>query len=136
MSDTVVDASVWISRLVGEDANHQRCQTWFRTHAATRGQLIAPVFVLAEVAGGIARRTGKTTTALQAVHLLQRLPRLRLVVMSAALADMAATVAARLGLRGADAVYVATAERLGLPLVTLDNDQRQRAAAVVTTQAP
>jgi len=40
----------------------------------------------------------------------------------------AASLAAELGLRGADATYVATAARLNLPMVTLDRDQRERAA--------
>jgi predicted nucleic acid-binding protein len=136
VSDVVVDASVWISRLVKDDANHQRCLAWFRAQATSGGRLLAPVLVLAEIAGGIARRTGKTTTALHAIRLVQRLPRVRLVVMSATLADLAAKMAATYQLRGADAVYVATAQRLGVSLVTLDNDQRQRGSAIIRTQEP
>jgi predicted nucleic acid-binding protein len=48
------------------------------------------------------------------------------------LADAAAALAARLRLRGADATYVAVASRLGVPLVTWDDKQRQRAASLVT----
>jgi predicted nucleic acid-binding protein len=36
-------------------------------------------------------------------------------------------LAARLGLCGADSVYVAVADRLNLPLFTFDVDQRDRA---------
>ena len=43
-------------------------------------------------------------------------------------ATAAADLAASLGLRGADAVYVAAAEYLHLPLCTLDDDQARRAA--------
>ncbi len=43
----------------------------------------------------------------------------------------AADLAATLGLRGADAFYVAVAARLSVPLATLDIDQQGRAAKVV-----
>ena len=45
------------------------------------------------------------------------------------------SLAAELGLRGADSVYVAVASRLDLPLVTFDIDQRERARAKVIIQA-
>jgi len=40
----------------------------------------------------------------------------------------AAQLAAQLGLRGADSTYVTVAARLDLPLMTLDIDQKERAA--------
>lgn len=61
---------------------------------------------------------------------------LRLVPMDAALARVAADLAGRLRLRGADAVYIATAATLRLPLVTWDVEQRQRAARVIEVVAP
>ena len=44
--------------------------------------------------------------------------------------------AADLGLRGADAVYVATAQALHLPLLTWDDDQRDRAGRVIGAFTP
>jgi predicted nucleic acid-binding protein len=64
----------------------------------------------------------------QAVAALQDLPGLRMVEMDASLVTTAAQLAADLGLRGADALYVAVAYRLGLPLATLDEDQIKRAS--------
>jgi len=49
-----------------------------------------------------------------------------------ALIDEAAHLAAELGLRGADATYAAVASRLGLPLATLDADQRSPAAQPIS----
>jgi predicted nucleic acid-binding protein len=54
--------------------------------------------------------------------------------MERSLAEIAANLAAELGLRGADSVYVAVAVRLNLPLTTLDADQKTRAAARVAIQ--
>ena len=52
------------------------------------------------------------------------------------LGQLAAQLAARLQLCGADAVYVALARQLGLPLVTWDNEQRTRAATIIPVQTP
>jgi predicted nucleic acid-binding protein len=52
------------------------------------------------------------------------------------LAQRAASLAARLALGGADAVYVALAARLRLPLISWDRDQRARAAGVIEVVAP
>ena len=57
IGDVVVDASVWVSRLISGDVQHTRCQVWFRAQASEGGLLVAPVSVLPEVAGAIARRS-------------------------------------------------------------------------------
>jgi predicted nucleic acid-binding protein len=136
MSDVVVDASVWVSRLVAGDAHHARSQGWFSAQGATGHRLIAPALVLAEVAGAIRRRTGQPRLAAAAINLIQRLPTLRLVPIDADLALSAAELSGEHGMRGADALYVATALQLGVPLVTLDREQRLRASAVIVVETP
>jgi predicted nucleic acid-binding protein len=49
---------------------------------------------------------------------------------------LAAELIAEVGLRGADAVYVATAHHLNVPLVTPDREQRARAGRLVEVQSP
>jgi predicted nucleic acid-binding protein len=127
VSFVVTDASLWVARLVPQDAFHSLVRTWMDARRATGDQLLAPSLLLAEVAGAISRRTGDHALARQAISLLEELPGLRLVAMGEALLGEAANLAAELGLRGADATYVAVANRLNLPLATLDADQRQRA---------
>jgi predicted nucleic acid-binding protein len=128
----VVDASLWVARLVSVDAFHGASKRWMDTQASRQVTLLCPALLLAETAGAISRRTGDSGLALQAVRVLQELPGLRLVEMERDLMNLAAQLAAQLGLRGADACYVALAARLGLPFLTLDQDQRQRSAGVVT----
>src|SRR5438552_3680622 len=53
-----------------------------------------------------------------------------------ALAGVAAQLAADLQLRGADAVYVAVAFQLNIPLVTWDVQQQQRGVSRVLTYTP
>ncbi len=133
---TVVDASVWVSRLVPQDVHHAASRRWLEQRAAGGGLIVAPVLLLVEVAGAISRRTGDPQLAHRAVGQILRIPALRLVPLDHRLAEAAADLAADLGLRGADAVYVATARHLGVPLVTWDEDQRVRATRIVTVTTP
>ncbi len=130
----VLDASVWVSRLVPQDGYHASVKAWMERQRSQGQRFLSPGLLLPEVAGAIARRTGDAGLAQRAVSRLQTLPGLRLVEMDSSLTEAAAHLAADLGLRGADAVYVATALALKLPLVTLDRDQRGRAAPRVAIQ--
>ena len=133
---TVVDASVWVSRLVPQGVHHAASRRWLEEQAAMGDLVIYPTLLLAEVAGAVSRRTGHAELAHQAVQLLLRLTQLRLVPLDSRLGRSAAQWAAEIGLRGADAVYVATAHHLNVPLVTLDREQRARAGRLVEVQFP
>jgi predicted nucleic acid-binding protein len=132
----VVDASVVVSRVVPNDVHHAASRAWLTRHVAEGGLLISPALLLPEVAGAIARRTRRYRLARRAVEELLRLPALRLVPIDDVLARAAATLAGRFRLRGADAVYVAAAAMLRLPLVTWDVEQRERAAHAIEILAP
>ncbi len=132
----IVDASVVVSRLVLHDVHHEASRRWLARHVAGGGLVIAPALLLPEVAGAVARRTGKPRLARRAVEAVLRLPGLRLIPVDEALARTAARLAGRLRLRGADALYVATAADLGLALVTWDTEQRERAARLVEVLVP
>ena len=132
----VVDASVVVSRLVPNDIHHDASRKWLMRHVADGRLLIAPTLLLAEVAGAVARRTGKARLARRAVAAVLRLPALRLVPLDEALASAAANLAGQLRVRGADAVYIAAAAALRVPLATWDLEQRERAALVVEIFEP
>jgi predicted nucleic acid-binding protein len=101
---------------------------------AGNGLLVSPALLLLEVAGAIARRTGDHNLAQRTLEELSHLPGLRLIEMERSLIEAAGNLAAQLGLRGADAVYVAAAEYLNLPLCTLDEEQARRAAYRIQIQ--
>ncbi len=132
----VVDASVWVGRFVPSDAHYQASRTWLGA-LVDRGQpIVAPALAPVEVAGAVARVTGLSETGIRAASLMQRLPNVRLVPVDAELAQLGVQVAADLRLRGGDALYVALARRLGVPLVTWDEEQRQRGGQAVTAITP
>jgi len=132
----VVDASVWVSRFLPDDVHHQTSRRWFEDVIVRGDPLVSPALVLPEIAGALGRRTGDAELALRAVSLLQLLPSLRLVPIDGRLADAAARVASTARLRGADSVYVALAEELGLPLVTWDREQLERTVNRATAVTP
>ena len=84
----------------------------------------------------MARRTGSSDLANRVVALVQRLPNMRLVPVDPTLAQLSATLASQLHLRGADAVYAALAQRLGVPLLTWDQEQQGRARPRVRVLTP
>ena len=132
----VVDASVWVSAFVASDVNDAVSLTWLRTQTAGGRSVIGSTLLLPEVAGAVVRRTGDPAYARVVVAGMRRLPEFRLVTLREASAARAATRAIDLGLCGADAVYVALADRLGVPLVTWDHEQLNRAASVIQTRTP
>ncbi len=127
----VVDASVWLSRLVEGDEFHAAAKRWMDNQREQGATFVSPSLLLAEVGGVISRVTGKPELAASAVEKIASLPDVRIVEMDKLLIDEASSVAAKYGLRGADSVYVAVASRLGIPLVTFDIDQRTRASKLV-----
>jgi predicted nucleic acid-binding protein len=132
----VVDASVWVSLLMPSDTNHPPSQLWMES-VVERGEPIAgPAVVLAEVAGAIARRTGDGRRALKGNTLLRSFPNFRLASVGEELAKLGAETAAQQKLRGVDALYTALAERLGLILITWDEEQRARSRTIVEAFTP
>lgn len=132
----VADASVFVSVLLPEDSHHASSRSWLRRHLLEGTVLAAPIFLLTEVGGAIARHTGEPDLGHRAVAQLQRLPVLRIVPVDRRLGLLATELAVDLRLRGADAVYVAVAAELELPLVSWDDEQRERAAARISVRRP
>lgn len=132
----IVDASVWVARLLSGDVHHASAAAGL-THALRRGKrLVVPVLAWAEVAGAIGRRSGSQEAAIQALELLQQGRWIDAVPIDGPLGRQAPLLAAQYMLRGADAVYVALAAARGLPLVTLDQEMLQRGPADVTRLTP
>lgn len=127
----VVDASVWVSRLVEGDEFYSAVKNWINIQREQETEFVSPALLLAEVGGVISRVTGRPEQGLKAITQLENLPDVRIVEMDKSLMDDASRIAAKYGLRGADSVYVAVAFILKIPLVTFDIDQRERASKLV-----
>lgn len=133
---TVADASIWVSLLAADDVNHEPSRRWFERVIAQGVPLTAPTLVLVEVAAAMTRRTGDRSVGVAAAARLRSIPELVLVELTIESAERAAAIAARLALRGADAVYVSLAVDLDVPLVTWDRQQRERSTSVISVASP
>jgi predicted nucleic acid-binding protein len=131
-----LDASVVMNAFNPAEAGHAislQLQTAIQSQAIP---VFVPTLLLTEVAATIGRVLGDTPGAHDFVLRLSRLPYLRFASLTRPLALTAANLAAEYRLRGADAVYVAVARQFGTILVTLDDQQRTRAATSVSTRTP
>jgi predicted nucleic acid-binding protein len=132
----VVDASVWVSRLMPQDFNHNASSFWVERFTAEGGFLVAPSFLLIEIAASISRVAGDIALAKQIVEDINSDNMMQTVPLDAALVQTAVTIAADLQLRAGDATYVAVAHLLNIPLVSWDKEQLQRAGSLIPTYTP
>jgi predicted nucleic acid-binding protein len=132
----VVDASVYVALISAREPDHASSWAWFAQAQALREPLVAPAILLAEVAAALSRGVGDPALARRVVEQLQRAQVIELTPVTATVAARAAAIAADHLILGCDAVYVAVAEQLDTELVTLDRQQLERGAAVVSTRIP
>ena len=131
----VLDASIWVSASIPADAHHHSTRSWLAGLSA-RVTLVSPALGLVETAGAVSRRTGSPTLARQIVAAIEQLPNVIIVIPDAELWTLSIESAAGRSLRGSDAMYVALAHALRLPLATWDADQRKKAAPHVRVITP
>ena len=132
----VVDASVYVALLNSHEERHQDAWAWFKAASSAGDGITAPTILVTEVAGAIRRGSGQPTMAQRAVQQLLGANIVELVPITIALAARSAAIAIDCRLRGADALYVALAERNQDELITFDRQQRERGAKVVSTRCP
>lgn len=132
----VIDASIYVALVNAHESDHSSSWAWFEQAKTAQEPVIAPVILLAEVAAALSRGIGDPVLAHRVVGQLLRSSVVELTPVTAALAKRAAAIAADHRIRGCDAVYVALAEQLNDHLITLDQQQLERGAAVVTVRKP
>lgn len=120
-----VDASVWVAFLDRNDPCCADSEALLRWLEARRIPVFSPEFAVLETACAVARRRRDARAGRTAAGLLRRNPRLRLVE-TLRLLPVAEDVGCEALLRGADALYAATARLTGTPLVTWDRELIER----------
>jgi predicted nucleic acid-binding protein len=130
------DANIFVRDLDTSHTHYPACHMLLERVQTAATPIIDPLIVLAEIAGAISRELHDPMRGRIYVGLLRTLPNLQLVALDDALADAAAEIAADLGLRGMDAIYVATARRHGCTFVTLDEEPLRRAGAIIPVSTP
>ena len=72
----VVDASVWVARLVSQDVFYEPVKEWMASHIESNDHFLAPSLLLAGLGGALSRRT-TPSLGLKAIQQVQNLPGLQ-----------------------------------------------------------
>ena len=131
-----LDASVWLSANSPAERRYDECAELLTALVQRKTAIHQPALFVIEVCATIARRTGDRALALQAGRLALSMPHLEVHAMTHRAAANATDVAATCRLRGADAVYVATARDAGSTLITLDRELRERGTELARVLSP
>lgn len=131
-----LDANIFVRDVDPREPDHDVCHALIERLRAGGEPIIVPLLILAEIAGSVSRARNDAIRARVFVEIVRDLPGITFVPLDEQLAQAATELAADYRLRGADAVYVAVARQAGTTLVTLDDEQRTRAAAVVAVRTP
>jgi len=132
----VIDASVYIALINAKEVEHTSSWAWFEQATKEQQTIAAPVILLAEVAAALSHGVGDLSLAHRVVRQLNRSRVIELVPVTNALAEQAAVIAGAYRIRGCDAIYIALASQLEDCLITLDQQQLERAAAIVDICKP
>src|SRR4051794_8754576 len=116
--DVTVDASVWIAAGDNSDAFHIPSRQ-FLSYATRQGaQFIVPAFAVLEVACALARKHRNPDTGRQLANRLRVTNGVQHVAVDDILLAIAEQIGTDVFLRGADALYAATAQITGTTLVS------------------
>ena len=132
----IIDASVAIALLNAHEKDHASTWAWLESLQSAGESLAGPSILLAEVSAALSRGLGDPALAHRAVQELRGSGLIELVPVTLSMAERAATLAADHQIRGCDAVYVALAQVRGVPLITLDRQQRERVPPHIVAQTP
>jgi predicted nucleic acid-binding protein len=131
-----IASSVFVSAARPSEAGNLESTTFLGWVRRARPRLFLPTLVMAEVAAALSRTGSAAGLAQQYALAIGQLPNAVLVALDEGLARQAAGLGARHTLRGADAVYLATAALFAAELVTLDREQFERGSSIVQALTP
>lgn len=131
-----IDASMLVAAGTPDDTARAESAAFMAAAIAADLPTHQPTLTLVEIAAAVARRTGDADLAMAAGQALLAMPGLVLHALDVDTSAEAAALAGRLQLRGADAVYAATALRHQTTLVTLDDELLTRSRPVVDAVSP
>ena len=131
-----IDSSVFVSAVRPSEIGHAESTAFLAWVRNKRTRLFLPTLVMAEVAAALSRTGSDPGLAQQYALAVGQLPNTVMIALDEGLARQSAAIGAQHRLRGADAVYLASAALFAAELVTLDREQLERGAAIVQTLTP
>lgn len=134
--NVVVDASVLVSAVKPDEPGYHAADRLLNWWVERQARLIVPAIAIPEVLGAAARNARRPLLGRQLLAEYRSRSNFVVIPVDVDLAESAGDIALSQHLKGCDAIYVALARRLKVPLVTLDREQRDRAPADVEVLLP
>lgn len=131
-----LDASVFVAACNAAEPGHASSVALLAGVKASAVPLVEPLLLPVEVAAALRRARGDAALSREYAAMILRLPHVTWVPVATELATRSVALATAHALRGADAIYAATADWYGSILVTLDKEQRARCPADLVTASP
>jgi predicted nucleic acid-binding protein len=131
-----IDASVWLAALWAHEPGYAAAAQVLAEIDRQQIRMVQPMLFLPEVCGAVRRRTGSEDMAAALTDVLLRSPLMTMSPLTLDVATESAACAVRLGLRGADACYVATSRLEQTTLITLDIEVIERARVLAHVWSP
>ncbi len=125
-----LDANIWIAAYDPRDVFHAHSTAFLVEVTSRRLPLYGPAFVVVEATCALARRAQNPAAGVAAQRKLRTNPLLTLQPLNEHLLAIAAQLGSQQLLRGADALYAATAAICATPLISWDDELIRRAGAV------
>lgn len=125
-----VDASVWIAAADSNDFFFQHSRRFLNEVARRQLTIYLPTFAWLEIACALSRKQRDATVGPQLAYGLLNSPYIVHVHLDTTLLDQAILSGTRAFLRGADALYAATAELNHARLISWDEELVRRANAI------
>jgi len=131
-----LDASVILNSFFLKESHHQYSHELLKTIQNEGISIYLPEIVLPEVSSAIGRGTNDSKLAIEFAEELLSVPTFNFIPIDREISFLAAELAARYKLKGADAIYVATAKYFNVPLITLDLQQKEKAHHSINVFTP
>jgi predicted nucleic acid-binding protein len=131
-----IDASVFVAADAADEVGHPVARALLERVVASGAAVHQPTLSVVEVTAAVARRTGDAAHARAVGGALLTLPAAVFHDLDERTAAVASALASDLSLRGADAVYAATALMANTALVTFDAELATRSSAVIEAATP
>ena len=131
--DLTVDASVWVAAADPLDAFHQESQSFLVAVEVAGLRLNVPAFAAVEIACALARKRRNPAGARRLAEDVLRVAGVTVVPVDVVLIESALQFGTNAFLRGADALYAATAQLTDSTLLSWDDELIRRAGALSPT---
>jgi predicted nucleic acid-binding protein len=117
-----IDSSVIIASLLKKEPRHKEALEIWNAVLSGRNVAVMPYSVLVEVVAAIKRRTGSESLAMQVKQELLNIEAISFVILDDKSAVEAADLAAKMGVRGMDALLIQVAKEFGTELISFDEE--------------